>query len=114
MDRRTLLEGVAAGALVYSLPGVSRAQSSGLAPVLSQVEKHHDEAVKRLQDWIRQPSIAAENRGDAEGCELMMRLLKDAGFNTRRHAFPPTGSPGSSRRSTRARSEPSASTSCTT
>ena len=33
------------------------------SPVLAQVEKRHDEAVKRLQEWIRQPSIAAENRG---------------------------------------------------
>jgi acetylornithine deacetylase/succinyl-diaminopimelate desuccinylase-like protein len=36
--------------------------------------------VQRLQEWIRQPSIAAENRGMTEGCELTMRLLRDAGF----------------------------------
>jgi len=36
--------------------------------------------VRRLQDWIRQPSIAAENRGMTEGCDHMMRLLRDAGF----------------------------------
>jgi hypothetical protein len=39
MDRRTLLEGVAAGALVYAVPGAARAQSSGQAPVLREVER---------------------------------------------------------------------------
>jgi len=46
----------------------------------AEIEKRHDESVKRLQDWIRQPSIAAENRGMNEGCDLTMRMLRDAGF----------------------------------
>src|SRR6476469_2544616 len=40
-------------------------QSSGpgdLAPIRAQIEKNHTQAVERLQTWIRQPSIAAENR----------------------------------------------------
>ena len=61
--------------------------------MLAQVEKRHDEAVKRLQEWIRQPSIAAENRGMNEGCELMIRLLKDAGFD-RAEKVPTDGQPG--------------------
>ena len=36
--------------------------------------------MKRLQDWIRLPSIAAESRAMNEGCELMMQLARDAGF----------------------------------
>jgi acetylornithine deacetylase/succinyl-diaminopimelate desuccinylase-like protein len=44
------------------------------------IAKQHDEGVRRLQEWIRQPSIAAENRGMNEGAEMMMRLLRDAGF----------------------------------
>lgn len=48
--------------------------------IYTEVKKHHDEAVKRLQDWIKQPSIAAENKGMNEGCETMMRLAKEAGF----------------------------------
>ena len=42
--------------------------------------KRHDEAVKRLQDWIGQVSIAAENRGYPEGAEYMAKLARDAGF----------------------------------
>ena len=46
-----------------------------------------------LQDWIRQPSIAAENRGMTEGCDLMMRLLRDAGFD-KVTKVPTDGHPG--------------------
>ncbi len=41
-----------------------------------EVAKRHDEAVKRLQDWIRQVSIAAENRGYPEGAEYMSKLAR--------------------------------------
>jgi acetylornithine deacetylase/succinyl-diaminopimelate desuccinylase-like protein len=37
--------------------------------------------VQRLQNWSRQPAIAAENRGMDEGCDLRMRMLRDAGFD---------------------------------
>src|SRR6185369_15794971 len=93
MNRRTLIRGALAGAATLALPARSRAASSGLDAVLAQVEKHHDEAVKRLQEWIHQPSIAAENRGIAEGCDLMIRLLKDAGFQ-RAEKVPTDGCPG--------------------
>lgn len=93
MDRRTFLEGVAAGAVAYAWSGTARAQGSGLAPVLVQVDKRHDEAVRRLQEWVRQPSIAAENRGMEEGCAMMIRLLKDAGFDTAVRV-PTGGQPG--------------------
>jgi len=52
-----------------------------LGPIRAEIEKRHEEAVKRLQQWIAQPTIAAEKRGIDEGCDLMMRLLRDAGFN---------------------------------
>ena len=53
-----------------------------IAAIRAEIEKHHDESVRRLQEWIRQPSIAAENRGMNEGCDLTMRMLRDAGFNS--------------------------------
>jgi len=96
MNRRTFLQGAAAGAATLAMPAGLRAaaaRSSDLGPVLAQVEKRHDEAVKRLQESIRQPSIAAENRGMNEGCELMIRFLKDAGFG-RAEKVPTDGQPG--------------------
>src|SRR5438094_9245353 len=53
---------------------------SDLADIKSEITKRHDEAVKRLQDWIGQVSIAAENRGYPEGAEYMAKLARDAGF----------------------------------
>ena len=50
------------------------------AEIKAEITKRHDEAVKRLQDWIAQVSIAAENRGYPEGAEYMARLARDAGF----------------------------------
>src|SRR5881394_1072203 len=51
-----------------------------LSDIKAEVTKRHDEAVKRLQDWIGQVSIAAENRGYPEGAEYMAKLARDAGF----------------------------------
>jgi len=51
-----------------------------MADIKAQVTKQHDEAVKRLQDWIKLPSIAAENLNSAEGAEYMAKLATDAGF----------------------------------
>src|SRR4026208_286907 len=48
--------------------------------IKKEVTKRHDEAVKRLQDWIGQVSIAAENRGYPEGAESMAKPARDAGF----------------------------------
>jgi acetylornithine deacetylase/succinyl-diaminopimelate desuccinylase-like protein len=62
--------------------GTPRAFSAGedFSDVKAQVAKQHDEAIKRLQNWIAQVSIAAENRGYPEGADYMIKLLKDAGF----------------------------------
>jgi acetylornithine deacetylase/succinyl-diaminopimelate desuccinylase-like protein len=93
MNRRTLIRGALAGAATLALPARTRAASPGLDRVLAEIEKRHDEAVKRLQEWIHQPSIAAENRGVSEGCDLFIRLLRDAGFD-RAEKVPSDGSPG--------------------
>src|SRR5213075_1954116 len=46
----------------------------------TEITKRHDAAVKRLQDWIALPSIAAENRNYPTGAEYMAQLARDAGF----------------------------------
>src|SRR5947207_974649 len=50
------------------------------AEIKTEITKRHDEAVKRLQEWIAQVSIAAENRGYPEGGEYRAHLAGDAGF----------------------------------
>jgi acetylornithine deacetylase/succinyl-diaminopimelate desuccinylase-like protein len=93
MDRRRFLHDSAAAAAALSIPRVARSQQSDLAPVFTQVERQHDANVTRLQTWIRQPSIAAENRGVNEGCELTMQMLRDAGFG-QVTKIPSDGQPG--------------------
>src|SRR5438046_7152427 len=94
MDRRVFLQDAAATAAAVALPALARtSQPDDLAPIFAQIEKRHDQAVRRLQEWIRQPSIAAENRGMNEGCELTMRMLRDAGFQ-QVTKVPSDGQPG--------------------
>src|SRR5216684_3940158 len=92
-DRRAFLQGAAAAAASLAMPRWAHAHPSDIDAIRAEIEKHHDESVKRLQDWIRQPSIAAENRGMNEGCELTMRMLREAGFQ-QATKIPTDGQPG--------------------
>jgi acetylornithine deacetylase/succinyl-diaminopimelate desuccinylase-like protein len=71
MNRRVFFQ-AASGAVI--------AAAQDPQTLYTQVERQHEENLRRLQSWIRQPSIAAEKRGMAEGCDMMMRLLQEAGF----------------------------------
>ena len=92
MRRRTFLHGAAAVGAAALLPRSARA-AANLKPIYDQVEKRHGEALARLQDWIKQPSIAAESRGMTEGRDLTMRMLRDAGF-TKVESVATDGHPG--------------------
>src|SRR6059058_2964315 len=78
MNKRLLLLLIVA-AFVGSTDRASPTEDN-LAPIKAEIAKRHDESVKRLQDWIGQVSIAAENRGYPEGAEYMAKLARDAGF----------------------------------
>ena len=95
MNRRTFLQTAAAGAaaLAVSRPAFAATDIPDLSALQKEIEKRHDESVQRLQQWIRQPSIAAEHRGMDEGCDLAMRLLRDAGFDAVTK-IPTDGQPG--------------------
>src|SRR5262245_50048354 len=80
----------AAGIFTGSMPGLSTEDASAIR---TEIEKRHEDSVKRLQNWIKQPSIAAENRGMNEGCELLLELLRDAGFQ-KAQKMPTDGQPG--------------------
>jgi acetylornithine deacetylase/succinyl-diaminopimelate desuccinylase-like protein len=91
-SRRDFLGAAATSMAALATPRLARADDA-LAAVQAEIEKRHGEGVQRLQEWVRQPSIAAENRGMSEGCELMMRLARDAGFQSVTRA-PTEGQPG--------------------
>jgi acetylornithine deacetylase/succinyl-diaminopimelate desuccinylase-like protein len=66
-------------ALAHSRFALGAETPSGIP---AEVQKRHDEGLQRLRDWIKQPAIAAENRGMEEGCNTMIRLAREAGFQT--------------------------------
>jgi acetylornithine deacetylase/succinyl-diaminopimelate desuccinylase-like protein len=68
-------------ALMMTIPGAIPARAADdFADVKKEIAARHDEAVKRLQDWIALPSIAAESLNSAAGAERMAQLARDAGF----------------------------------
>jgi acetylornithine deacetylase/succinyl-diaminopimelate desuccinylase-like protein len=93
MNRRDFVVGSAAAAAAIRLPHLSPAEQTDLQAIVAEIEKRHDESVKRLQTWIHQPSIAAENNGVNEGCDLTMQMLGDAGFQSVTK-IPTDGQPG--------------------
>ena len=56
------------------------AETPNRAELASSVKANHAANLKRLQDWIALPTIAAEKRGTPQGAEHMRSLLLDAGF----------------------------------
>ena len=79
MNRRTIAAVLAVvAAISIALP--SMAADNDISDVKREVVKRHDEAVKRLRDWIALPSIAAENLNYPAGADYMVKLALDAGF----------------------------------
>jgi acetylornithine deacetylase/succinyl-diaminopimelate desuccinylase-like protein len=87
MGRRAVL--ASAGAMLLA----RRLRADDPGPVYSQIERRHFEALDRLRRWVKQPTIAAENRGMAEGNALLLSLLREAGFQ-RAERVPTDGHPG--------------------
>jgi acetylornithine deacetylase/succinyl-diaminopimelate desuccinylase-like protein len=63
------------------------------ADLRKEIAARHDEAVKRLKDWIALPSIAAESLNSAAGAERMAQLASEAGFQ-KVTIIPTDGKPG--------------------
>src|ERR1700755_2138735 len=95
VSRRDFVQGALSGAVLLSAPGAvfAAGDSPDKAAVLAQIPRMHAENVKRLQDWIALPSIAAENRNFPAGPEYMMKLAQAAGF-TGVKLIPTAGKPG--------------------
>jgi acetylornithine deacetylase/succinyl-diaminopimelate desuccinylase-like protein len=78
MRRVTVLFLAISAACALNAPALASDSSDLLR---TRITRQRDEGIRRLQEWIRLPSIAAENRSMSEGCELMMRLAREAGFD---------------------------------
>jgi acetylornithine deacetylase/succinyl-diaminopimelate desuccinylase-like protein len=95
MARREFVHGALASTLLAALPGAVLAadRDKDKQAVLMQITGMHDGNIRRLQDWIALPSIAAENRNYPQGPEYMTKLAEDAGFTDVR-LIPTAGKPG--------------------
>ena len=65
---------------LLGVPMLSSAAEADMAAIQRTVVAQHDASLKRLQDWIALPSIAAENRNSREGADYMAKLAREAGF----------------------------------
>ncbi len=68
LTRRDFLGATAVSAAALAFPNVLRSDDS-LDAIQAEIVKRHAEGIARLQEWVRQPSIAAEKRGMEEGCD---------------------------------------------
>src|SRR5215469_6189205 len=93
LNRRLFLRSTAAAAAIASARRARALADADLKPIDVEIAKRHGESIQRLQYWIRQPAIAAENRGMDAGCDLMMQMLRDAGFDDVKKV-PTDGHPG--------------------
>jgi len=90
---RASMSAAALAALPASMLAAAAEAEADKAAVLAQVPKMHADNVRRLQEWIALPSIAAENRNYPQGPEYMAQLARDAGF-TGVKLVPSSGKPG--------------------
>jgi acetylornithine deacetylase/succinyl-diaminopimelate desuccinylase-like protein len=95
LSRRNFVQGALSGAVLGLAPTavLAAGDNADKAAVLAQIPKMHAENLKRLQDWIALPSIAAENRNYPQGAEYMAKLAQQAGFSGVK-LIPTSGKPG--------------------
>lgn len=78
---------------MFISPGMALSASSDMAAIRKAAEAGREASVKRIQDWIALPSIAAEDRNMPEGADYMATLARDAGFQ-HVEIVPTDGHPG--------------------
>jgi acetylornithine deacetylase/succinyl-diaminopimelate desuccinylase-like protein len=97
VSRRGFVQGAAASAALAAVPRVAMGAGSydpaDKAAVLAEIKGMHATNIKRLQDWIALPSIAAMDLNFPAGPEYMAKLARDAGF-TGVKLIPTSGKPG--------------------
>src|SRR4051812_8088599 len=69
-----------AAACAVLLSSAAAAETPNRPQIAGAVKVQHAENLKRLQDWIAQPTIAAEKVNVDKGAEYMRNLLLEAGF----------------------------------
>jgi acetylornithine deacetylase/succinyl-diaminopimelate desuccinylase-like protein len=95
LDRREFVTAAAlagAGSMFFGAHGAWGAAERYPA-IRKAAEADREASIKRIQDWIALPSIAAENLNMAAGAEYMATLAREAGFDVAT-VVPTDGHPG--------------------
>ena len=79
MTRRALVRCIVAIELALVARSAGAADED-LPAIKIEIARNHDRAVRRLQDWIARPAIAAEDRGFPDGAHHLIGLLREVGF----------------------------------
>ncbi len=58
-------------------------QKPDLSPVFTHIDANQDDYIQRLMDYVRHPSISAQDIGVAEVAQLVVRMLTEVGLETR-------------------------------
>nr|MCU0891906.1 twin-arginine translocation pathway signal protein [Sandarakinorhabdus sp.] len=83
LDRRQLLAGAAAAIALPATAAIPKPPAAAAQKkIRAAIDRQLPENIARIQDWIRNPGIAAENYRMEEACAYTMGLLKDAGFQS--------------------------------
>ena len=98
ISRRTFVHGTAASAVALAVApaaawSAAANRNGDKAAVLAAIPPMHAANLRRLQDWIALPSIAAEDRNYPDGPQYMAKLAQDAGFGGVK-LIPTSGKPG--------------------
>jgi len=84
VNRRTLIKGAIGSAATLSLAGTGSAVLASapgdIEAIKKAVDAGHGDSVKRIEDWIRLPTVAAEQLNIEEGADYMAKLASEAGF----------------------------------
>ena len=96
VNRRTLIAGAIASAATLSLAGtgagVLASEAGRINAIKQAVDAGYDDSLRRIEDWMRFPTVAAEQLNIEEGADYMARLASEAGFQKVRKV-PTGGSP---------------------
>jgi acetylornithine deacetylase/succinyl-diaminopimelate desuccinylase-like protein len=91
---RLVRHGVVAAIIALGVPaGIARAETPNRPQLATALKAEHSANMKRLQDWIAYPTIAAEKLNVDKGADYMRQLLLDAGFQKAK-VVPTSGVPG--------------------
>ncbi|MFT7258816.1 MAG: acetylornithine deacetylase/succinyl-diaminopimelate desuccinylase-like protein [Glaciecola sp.] len=94
--RRNFLKAALMAGVISMIGGSSLAfalSNDDYPAIREAAEAGRAASIKRLQDWIALPSIAAENLNMMEGAQYMAKLARDAGFD-HTEIVPTDGHPG--------------------